>query len=566
MSRQGEPSSGQPDGDWWDGLYQGPDDEVPDAPGADPGRGSVDDWFASASGVISGDVPPWGGRAAGTEPVGTPTVVDEPPRKPVLPEQPTTSPVPGAVPPAGGTNAPPLPPVGGVPAPPPLPPLPMRPPRIPPQAVDPRIAASRALDRNSATDRYDVDALDADLYQEAYEEPQAVRDARADLPDRPVRDLDAVREANEAAAAEEAEATAEETVTGRAVPTAPPSVPEPTPTGDPDSTTPADPHPASGLAPSAGPAPAAGRTPTLAAQPIPAPDGALPQVGAQPPAYEPEPTALPAADPDLLLGIVPDTALDGARYGTMTLRAASVRGDAARHLGRGRSDRMLTVRFGEGSDALLLVVLATPPGPENPAPADEACRQLAAAVGRSRAELLADLRVGAQERLRYGLQRLTARAAVRLQHVPTPVRGDGLGGALHALIAPLDPTSRLRAGFGLGPGALLLLGDDAWYDAYAGRRLVAQQPGGGAAAAASTAPQPFDRFRFRVVAPEPGDVLLLCSDGLAQPLREEPAVSDFLADHWAHPHPPGTVDFLRQVQVRAKGYAADRTAAALWED
>ncbi|MHA6759150.1 protein phosphatase 2C domain-containing protein [Streptacidiphilus sp. PAMC 29251] len=79
-------------------------------------------------------------------------------------------------------------------------------------------------------------------------------------------------------------------------------------------------------------------------------------------------------------------------------------------------------------------------------------------------------------------------------------------------------------------------------------------------------PQPLDRFRFRVVVPEPGDVLLLCSDGLAQPLREEPAVSDFLADHWAHPHPPGTVDFLRHVQVRAKGYAADRTAAAIWED
>jgi hypothetical protein len=69
-----------------------------------------------------------------------------------------------------------------------------------------------------------------------------------------------------------------------------------------------------------------------------------------------------------------------------------------------------------------------------------------------------------------------------------------------------------------------------------------------------------------VVVPEPGDVLLLCSEGLDQPLREEPAVSDFLADHWAHPHPPGQVDFLRQIQVRAEGYAADRTAAAIWED
>jgi hypothetical protein len=119
----------------------------------------------------------------------------------------------------------------------------------------------------------------------------------------------------------------------------------------------------------------------------------------------------------------------------------------------------------------------------------------------------------------------------------------------------------------MGAGGLLLLGDDAWYDAYAGRRLVSQQSGGAAdGAAEASAVPPQERFRFRVVAPEPGDVLLLCSEGLAAPLREEPAVSDFLADHWAHPHPPGTVDFLRHVQVRAHGYTADRTAAALWED
>jgi len=204
-----------------------------------------------------------------------------------------------------------------------------------------------------------------------------------------------------------------------------------------------------------------------------------------------------------------------------------------------------------------VVVIATPAAADEPSVAEDACRQLAAAIGRSRAELLGDLRTGAQENLRYGLQRLTARATVRLRSADTEADNSG---ALHALIAPLDPTSRLRAGFGVGPGALLLLGDEAWYDAYAGRRLVQrQQPG------AATKPDD-GRFRFRVVVPEPGDVLLMCSDGLSQPLREEPAVSDFLADHWAHPHPPGMVDFLRHVQVRAKGYAADRTAVAVWED
>ncbi len=73
-------------------------------------------------------------------------------------------------------------------------------------------------------------------------------------------------------------------------------------------------------------------------------------------------------------------------------------------------------------------------------------------------------------------------------------------------------------------------------------------------------------FRFRLVPATPGDVLLLCTPGLAEPIADEPAVAHFLSSHWAHPHPPGTVDFLRQVQVRAKGYADDRTAAALWTE
>lgn len=487
MSSQGETPSSGADGSWWDAVYTGPGDEVPDTPRADSREGTVDDWFDSATGMISGAAVPEDRRPGGVfdrEAVnddwaetedwappgsGPPTLVEDP-----LPSVPAQS-------------APPRPPMIKPLVPPVLPPLPVRPPRIP--AADPRVVAPRA----AAEDAPDPAPRSADPREPAeHHEPEPQDRPQAPVgPDAPVRpgvgDLEGVRRANEAAAAV--------------------SVPRY-------------------------------------------------EAGSE---YPSEPTALPPADPDLLTGIVPDTALDGARYGTLTLRAASVRGDEARHRGEVRSDRLLTVRFGEGSEALLLVVLATPAEGTNPAGAGEASRQLAGAVGRSRAELLADLRVGAQERLRYGLQRLTARASVRLP-----------GGSLHALIAPLDPTSRLRAGFGIGAGGLLLLGDDAWYDAYAGRRLVSQQqPGNGGGAAekgATAAVPPAERFRFRVVAPEPGDVLLLCSEGLARPLREEPAVSDFLADHWSHPHPPGTVDFLRHVQVRANGYAADRTAAALWED
>ena len=395
----------------------------------------------------------------------------------------------------------------------PLPPLPVRPPRIPALRPDPRLAPPPA---------------DRPVAAGAPERDTAPPPAASALPAPPV--TPPVPPTAPEPPAPPAPAQVEPTWPER------PSEPAPTtvlPTVEP---------PAAAAAPVAEP-PAEGTVP-------------LPHVGERPPTYDPEPTALPAADPDLLGALVSDTVIDGARYGTMTLRAASVRGDSARYRGENRGDRLLTARFGEGADALLAVVIATPAATDDPSVADDACRQLAAAIGRSRPQLLGDLRTGAQENLRYGLQRLTARATVRLRGAESEV---GSTGALHALIAPLDPTSRLRAGFGVGPGALLLLGDDAWYDAYAGRRLVRQQP-------SAEAQSEDGRFRFRVVVPEPGDVLLLCSEGLAQPLREEPAVSDFLADHWAHPHPPGMADYLRHVQVRAKGYAADRTAVALWED
>ncbi|MCU7825461.1 protein phosphatase 2C domain-containing protein [Kitasatospora sp. DSM 101779] len=310
-----------------------------------------------------------------------------------------------------------------------------------------------------------------------------------------------------------------------------------------------------------------------AAQPRPAPrriplEPPVPHVGERPPTYSPEPTALPASDPAGLGAIVPDTVLDGAQYGPAILRAASVRGDSARFRGEPRRDALLVTRFGEGEDGLVLAVVASPArsadAATGSAAAAEAARQLAAAIGRSRVELAADLRAGARDRLRYGLQRLTVGAAARLRPAGDPPvePGDAESGALHCLLVPLDGEAGHRAAFGTGPGGLYLLRSGHWIDAYAAR-LLHHPDGEPQPAAAAAAPRP---FRFRMVPATTGDILLLCTAGLAGPIADEPAVARFLSNHWAHPHPPGSVDFLRQVQVRAKGYADDRTAAALWTE
>lgn len=57
----------------------------------------------------------------------------------------------------------------------------------------------------------------------------------------------------------------------------------------------------------------------------------------------------------------------------------------------------------------------------------------------------------------------------------------------------------------------------------------------------------------------------MCSGGLAEPLRGEPELCEYLTGRWAGPTPPGLAAFLADTQVRVKGYADDRTAAAVWE-
>lgn len=293
--------------------------------------------------------------------------------------------------------------------------------------------------------------------------------------------------------------------------------------------------------------------------PVPAADAPAerrPEVhhlGDRAPTYAAEPGALPPADPAALDGLTPDTVLEGARYGSYTLRAASLRGDSARYRGEARRDFLLTARFGGGDDALVLVALA---GGDRAAPgaaeaAAELCRTVAAAVGRSQGRLAEDIRAGRRDALRSGLQRLTDRGYGRLR-----ARAAELGLAeaaytagLRGLLLPVDPECRTRVCFGAGAGGLFRLRSGQWEDLETAGQ--AEDTEGG--------------FRFRAAVARPGDTLLLCSGGLAEPMREEAALTAELAARWSEAEPPGLAAFLADTQLRLKGYADDRTAAAVWE-
>uniref|UniRef100_UPI0040401FF9 protein phosphatase 2C domain-containing protein n=1 Tax=Streptomyces sp. f51 TaxID=1827742 RepID=UPI0040401FF9 len=315
-------------------------------------------------------------------------------------------------------------------------------------------------------------------------------------------------------------------------------------------------------------------------------------VGSGPPTYHPEPTALPSVEPDELGDLVADTVLDGARYGTSTLRAASVRGDSARYRGEPRRDALLTARFGTGEGALVLVAMATGARATSGAhrAAAEACRWIGEAVGRSHERLSDDIRAARRGELKSGLHRLTDRSLgkLRASAAEQGVEPEEYTAGLRCLLLPADPQCRTRVFFGVGAGGLFRLRDGEWQDIEPrvadtiGEAVVGfgspphETPEGDRLTmdlGITTPPSPYEPaprpshapFRFRASVARPGDTLLLCTGGLAEPLRGEPELSDYLTTRWSAEEPPGLATFLADASVRVKGYADDRTAAAVWE-
>lgn len=285
-------------------------------------------------------------------------------------------------------------------------------------------------------------------------------------------------------------------------------------------------------------------------------------VGDRPPTYAAEPTAWPSADPERIETLTADTVLDGAQYGSLTLRAASLRGDSARFRGQPRRDAVLTARFGDGEDAVLLLAIASGArtGEESHLAARTACRWIASAVGRNSDSLLDDLRSEHRGSLKAGLHRLTGRCfgQLRLRAAERGYQPEEYTAALRCLLLPADPACRTRVFFGIGDGGFFRLREGEWQDLDPQR---VPQPVPGDEDEDPSGPA----FRFRASAGRAGDTLLLCTPGLAAPLRGEPALAGLLAERWSGGAPPGLAGFLRDTQIRVKGYAEDRTAVAAWE-
>ncbi|MEV5434013.1 protein phosphatase 2C domain-containing protein [Streptomyces sp. NPDC052701] len=557
MSQQGGRPTGHED-DWWGQLYDDSTGDTGPAPAAD----SLDDRFASASGALDDRDRPAPGAAPGA-------VADRPAAGPhgQVPAQRagTDAPRPAGPPPRAPWEPPPPGPAGPVTFPADRGPAGQEPPGRSPSERSP--VERSPGERRSPIRRPAGQA--PPRYEPSGQEPPGHGEP-------PPRDRTAA-------------ATGSPTAPPPPVPAEPPAPTVPA-SWLPPGTPPSPPSP-----PAAPPARGDGRDrPVPPAGAVPARPAAPPRsyVGSRPPTYDAEPTALPPADPDHLDDLVADTVLDGARYGACALRAASVRGDSARYRGEPRRDALLTARFGTGEQALVLVAMATgaraAPGAHRAAA--EACRWIGRAVGRSHPRLVEDIRAARRGDLKSGLHRLTGRTLGRLRAgaVEQGLRPQEYPVTLRCLLLPADPECRTRVFFGVGAGGLFRLRDDRWQDIepqvteVTGEPVVgfgsppAETPGGDRLTmdlGIPTPPSPYEPapqpppepFRFRASVARPGDVLLMCSAGLAEPLHGEPELCAYLAQRWSGSEPPGLAAFLADTQVRVKGYADDRTAAAVWE-
>ncbi|MFE2767802.1 protein phosphatase 2C domain-containing protein [Streptomyces albidoflavus] len=314
--------------------------------------------------------------------------------------------------------------------------------------------------------------------------------------------------------------------------------------------------------------------PEPAPAPVPEPEAEprLPQLGdpwhggPKPPLYRPVPQAAPAVRSAGIEGaLVPDLVVDGAEHGPLTVRAASVRGDSHRYQAEPRQDSVCVARIGSGESELLVLGVADGVGsaPLSHVGSQKACALAAGALDRVAGPLAAAVAEG-------DLAGFTALARQAVAEVATLLRHEAerygrqpseFATTLRLLVVPLDPAVRVRGLLTLGDGGTAMLREGRWNTALGGT-----EEGDGAVIDTRTPALPTTREPVAtLISTLPGDVLVVCTDGLSTPLAGDQETAHFLARAWSQERVPGPADFLWQLQYRVKSYDDDRSAAVLWE-
>jgi serine/threonine protein phosphatase PrpC len=266
-------------------------------------------------------------------------------------------------------------------------------------------------------------------------------------------------------------------------------------------------------------------------------------------------------------GAVPDSVLDGARFPGIVVRAASLRGDDHRHSGDTRQDSIgvwaLAPPAGlNGDQPMILACVADGVGSEQLSHlgSAEACRLLRLHAG----EQLAAMAGGKDPT--QACKQVIAGMASDLSAFAIGQRMEPKQVSTTLLAALVVPRRRDQPGpaadvvlFGVGDSKAFVLREKRWApipEAAVGDEAIIRT----GTNALPTRPE------TTLVAPRglyDGDMLMLCTDGLATPLALNKSVGDQLAEWWSD-QPPSLPEFYWQMSFRAQTYGDDRSVVCIW--
>ncbi|MDT0326864.1 protein phosphatase 2C domain-containing protein [Nocardiopsis lambiniae] len=277
----------------------------------------------------------------------------------------------------------------------------------------------------------------------------------------------------------------------------------------------------------------------------------------------PVPTAYRARELPGQEWAVPDTVVDEADYERVRLRAASLRGDKHRYEGRTRQDAFGMYEVEHRGERFVLLCVADGVGSRSRSHrgAAYASRCFRAAVAEHIGEIIvrdasmADVREWGRRMLG-----IVARGMIDFadkEGFPAEDLSTTLTVSLIHGISGSGPAWYMT--WGIGDSPVFLLRDGVWEPrpgASDGDPIIVDTRTDALPGRVSTVHMTDGTLA-------PGDVLVLCTDGLAGPMAAD-AVADRLAEWWGSGRVPGRMEFAWQLDFQAKSYSDDRTAVCVW--
>ncbi|SDT50348.1 protein phosphatase 2C domain-containing protein [Actinoplanes derwentensis] len=255
----------------------------------------------------------------------------------------------------------------------------------------------------------------------------------------------------------------------------------------------------------------------------------------------------------------PDSMIDGHEVADLVVRAASLRGDDHRWYGEPRQDSFAVHKLSTPGGEALLCCVADGVGskPLSHIGSAALCRLLGPVIAPYAADLLDPEQEGMLRTRLASLitevSKLLGKKADEYREQPSALSTT----LVAALFGPVTGGRRQAVLFAVGDSPAFVLRDGMIEEPFGAEDPV--ELAGGATAAL---PASVGEVTASVAELAAGDVVVLCTDGLGNPMKNTGVSDKILA--WWQGSPPNMAEFYWQLSFRAQSFGDDRTAVCVW--